>query len=258
MDYQNSETILMYTDDTNNPQNYYQEDGQIHSFQGSEAIGTIRIPPKIYEKFANNSNALLCDGPQQECDSNQDSLTNETIVSWGINGIYKPISDKIKFKIIPTTAVLVNENPSIVDLLHDNNLREDAINYTSNTANNPSTIEYSNSLINKYNPITHNSPYLLKQHNVIASNEDQIKNASFPEIFQNSFSNLTLKLTHLLKSRNEHIYPFLEYKLSFDQPVSDRFYHLDGIGKVGNYEVHILLSKPTSQQSIVGDFTIIF
>jgi len=51
----------------------------------------------------------------------------------------------------------------------------------------------------------------------------------------------------LLKTEDENIYPFLEYQLSLGDDISDRFYTIQGNGRVGEYEVKVIVKKPTSQ-----------
>lgn len=62
------------------------------------------------------------------------------------------------------------------------------------------------------------------------------------------------------------IFPFLEYQLkicengapSCNVPVSDRYFHVDAIGKIGEYEVHIKLKKSVLKKDSTSDFAIIF
>jgi hypothetical protein len=62
----------------------------------------------------------------------------------------------------------------------------------------------------------------------------------------------------LLRAQNASLYPFLEYMFTFPESVADRFYNVQGDGRVGDYDVHIFLKKPTSEGSVFGDFTVIF
>jgi hypothetical protein len=39
----------------------------------------------------------------------------------------------------------------------------------------------------------------------------------------------------------------LEYQLTASNPISDRFYTIQGNGRVGEYEVKVIVKKPTSQ-----------
>jgi len=58
---------------------------------------------------------------------------------------------------------------------------------------------------------------------------------------------LNIGLINLLESTNGSVYPFLEYQIKLDNPIADRFYTVKGNGRVGEYEVQIVVKKPTSQ-----------
>jgi hypothetical protein len=60
-----------------------------------------------------------------------------------------------------------------------------------------------------------------------------------------------LSLLNLLTSTNGLIYPYLEYQFSFPTEIADRFYKITTIGKYGNYEVKLLVEKPTIKESIL-------
>lgn len=259
LNYQDTETFIMTTDNTSDVTKYYDKDASsnITAFTWTEAIWTIRLPPKIYSWFGGDPNALLCDSDiYAYCDSNQDTIYNETAITRWVAWIYDPGGLAMKFKIIPTTAIFFNMTPSMIDLLHDNNFREDAINYTNYTAGYPTNINFSN--LNYFNPILRNTPYLLDKHNVVAESGAILNTKTFTDIFQSSYANISMSINHLLMSQGQDIYPFLEYKFTFDQEISDRFFHINGQGKVGNYDISIIVNKPSIDQSTVGDFTIIF
>jgi hypothetical protein len=57
---------------------------------------------------------------------------------------------------------------------------------------------------------------------------------------------------------DEKLYPFLEMRFTTNQEVSDLFYHIDAVGKVGDYEVGVRVEKPTSDRTLFGSFTIVF
>ncbi len=69
---------------------------------------------------------------------------------------------------------------------------------------------------------------------------------------------LLLGLARELKTKEGKMYPFLETKITADQPIPDLFYHLNGHGKVGDYDVTLNVKKPTSDRSLLGSFTIVF
>lgn len=55
------------------------------------------------------------------------------------------------------------------------------------------------------------------------------------------------------------VYPFLEYQIeSTSAKISDRFFTVQGEGKVGNYNIRLQIKKPVLDQAALGNFTIIF
>ena len=56
------------------------------------------------------------------------------------------------------------------------------------------------------------------------------------------------------------IYPFLEYQIqsSNGEKIADRFFTIQGEGRVGNYAIRLQVKKPTLDQPALWNFTIIF
>jgi hypothetical protein len=90
---------------------------------------------------------------------------------------------------------------------------------------------------------------------------DDIEDANFADIF-NSLRYTGLRLsfwaTNLFRSFTWAVYPYLEYQFTFPEAIADRFYTIQGQGRVGEYDVRIILKKPTVQWTVWGDFTVIF
>ena len=135
-----------------------------------------------------------------------------------------------------------------VDEPNDNVIRESIINDTG-------VINF----INSFTPIAHGVG--LTKHNVVSSDASFIEWQNFQQIFSSSdFSGLRLSFgaTNLFRTFTSAIYPYLEYQFTFPQPIADRFYTIQGHGRVGEYDVQIILKKPTVQWTVDGDFTVIF
>ena len=102
----------------------------------------------------------------------------------------------------------------------------------------------------------------LRKHTVVGADASDIENSSFRSIFTDTtdFSGLRLSFgaANLFRTFTGSIYPYLEYQFTFPQPIADRFYTIEGHGRVGEYDVQIVLKKPTVQGTIGGDFTVIF
>ena len=105
---------------------------------------------------------------------------------------------------------------------------------------------------------------------IISPKEDIIKNdfntnataKRFKRIYNNtSYTNLQLRfsLLNLLKNQNWMIYPYLEYYLDFWwAEVSDRFFTINAEWRYGDYQVNLIIQKPTIKESIMWSFTTIF
>jgi hypothetical protein len=209
---------------------------------------TLRLPPKVQSGFGGSSNALLCD---TICDTDQDGLKDDIVVDRSLEG-YK---EGMYFKIVPNIWVLYY-SWSYADPQRDIALRESIINATGK-------IDFWNP---SYDPLDNhglNGSNMVSWHVAIASNPNNIKNDTFQIIMSDDFPThtwlaLNLGLINLLTTRNNNIYPFLEYQLSTNTSIADRFYTIQGNGRVGEYDVQIVVKKPTSQWSIAWSFTVIF
>ena len=70
---------------------------------------------------------------------------------------------------------------------------------------------------------------------------------------------LKLALLNLLQSRNNSIYPYLEYYLDFWwKEVSDRYFTINAEWWFWDYQVNLIVQKPTVKESILWNFTVIF
>jgi hypothetical protein len=54
------------------------------------------------------------------------------------------------------------------------------------------------------------------------------------------------------------IYPYLEYYLNFDNDVADKYFKINGEWKYKDYQVNIIMYKPTVKESVLWNFTAIF
>jgi hypothetical protein len=221
----------------------------MQSFSGDVVSGTLRLAPSIATTFGWLPLAQLC----TSCDDDGDTLTDDLIAAWKVDGIalWDP------FSIIPTNAVFYNENPALVDVSEDTSIRKSTINAGIDTLERGEGW-FSNA---SFNPIKTNTDHIITGHTMI-SNTDLLVGSSFKSIFQDSSVSglqLSLSLINLLKTSAGQIYPFLEARFSFGWAgVADTMYRIQWIGKVGDYQVSVLVNKPSSKVSWVGDFTIIF
>jgi len=260
MDYHQTIKIPLSIDTTNTANTFYTDDNDpLQSFNGNEILWIIRLSPKVYSGFGSYPDGLLCDINQFKCDINQDTLYNEKIVNRTIKGNFLSGTTFIPYTILPTTSLNYYENPMTVNTLRDNNIRESSINETMQNGYQPNIQFSATTTPSKFNPDLTNPISILAQHNILAEQTESIKTKDFIDIIQNSTNpELQLLLVSPLISSTENIYPFLEYKLNFDSEVADRFYNIQWIGKINEYQVTISVQKPTTSTTIVWDFTIIF
>jgi hypothetical protein len=65
-------------------------------------------------------------------------------------------------------------------------------------------------------------------------------------------------LVNFLRSFSSNIYPFLEYFFEFDSPIADRFYTIQWEGRKWDYDIKIIIKKPTFKETVAGSFTVVF
>ena len=213
-------------------------------FSGGGFTWIFRLPPKIFTIFWWSIPASLCAGFMDACDPDDDGIYDDIALSWSMEWLYNGNG----FKIFPTIAVFYYSWMQI-DEHKDNAIRESIINDTG-------TIAFENS----FTPIIPHGIGLSK-HTVVAADADYIQNENFRQIFTSSnFSWLRLSFgaANLFRTFTGAIYPYLEYQFTFPQPIADRFYTIQWHGRVGEYDVQIILKKPTVQWTVGGDFTVIF
>lgn len=241
------ETFLLSYDNTTDAESYYSWWTTLSFFNGDSLTGVFRLPPKIHTLFGGTP-GLLCDNAiGNDCDPDSDGLSDDIAVSWSMEWLYNGNG----FKIFPTISVFYYSGMQ-VDTYKDNAIRESIINYNG-------TITLDSS-VHKFTPIINGST--LDKHNVVSSDANAIESQFFSQILSNTniFSGLRLSFgaVNFFRTFTSAIYPYLEYQFTFPQAVSDRFYTIQGNGRVGEYDVKIVLKKPTVQWTVGGDFTVVF
>lgn len=244
--YVDLETILLSYDNTTDADLYYTWVSDIVFFSWDEISWAFRLPPKILSWFGWLPAGSLCDQFADGCDPDGDNIYNDIILSRSMEWLYQWHG----FKIFPTIAVFYNSGMRI-DEFNDNALRESVINEMWNI-----TFDASND----FTFITHGAN--LTKHNVVAADADVIQIIPFADILSDTtnFSGLRLSFgaANLFRTSVGAIYPYLEYQFSFPQGIADRFYTIQWNGRVGEYDVQILLKKPTVEGTVGGDFTVVF
>lgn len=241
--YTNLETFLLSYDNTTSGELYYTWVDNRVFFSGESVEGVFRLPSKISSVFGADEDALLCDTIQGDCDPDGDGIYDDPALSRSMEWLY---NDEW-FKIFPTISVFYYSGMQ-VDESKDNAIRESIINETG-------VINLSKS----FTPITHGTS--LYKHNVVGANASEIEQQDFFTIFGDPhFSDLRLSFgaANLFRTFLGTIYPYLEYKFIFPQAIADRFYTIQWHSRVGEYDVQIVLKKPTVEGTVGGDFTVVF
>ncbi len=242
-----SERFLLSRDNTTDANTYYS--GNVHNpvfFNAGNFSGTLRLPPFVVSNFG--ANAALCDDNTSPlCDSDGDGVYDEVkLVRW-MQWNYMNVS---MFSIIPTLNIFYYSGMWI-NYDYDNTLRASLLHpsvHLEPTGNGFTFV-----------PVYGES---LTGHTVIWPAAATIRDQSFQTILSNNgiYTNieLSLWLVSLLRSFQGSVYPYLEYRMDFGEPIADRFYTIDGHGRNREYDIQIQIKKPTVRGTVGGDFTVIF
>jgi len=239
------ESFLLSYDQTSDVDMYYTWWSDLFHFGNPANITwVLRLPPKIFSVFGWSWPADLCDSyVGVHCDPDRDGIYDDVVVSRSLEGRYAGQG----FKIFPTISVFYYSG-MWVDTLKDNAIRESIINAGGNITFWP-----------WFTPVSNGGS--LTKHNVVSAVAGEIEGSGFSQIFNSSsytWLRLSFGATNLFRSFTGAIYPYLEYQFTFPQEIADRFYTIQWQGRVGEYDVKILLRKPTVEGTVGGDFTVIF
>ncbi|MFZ2150875.1 MAG: hypothetical protein WAZ12_03865 [Candidatus Absconditicoccaceae bacterium] len=249
LDYKLVETILLSIDNSS-IDDYYNSTGVYREdYSGSSISGQFRLSPKIFSGFGNSiAISNLCNndsGLPEICDPDEDGLYDDIIVDWSLKGYH----NGNQFLIMPNESVSYYGDENVVNTDQDTTIRKSNI-------NNSSGIIFGNS-----KNIFNNSATNPNTQNVISTDVADISSKQFRDILSSSeYTGLQLKfvLVNFLRSFGDNIYPFLEYFFQFDSPIADRFYTIQGNGRKGDYDIKIIIKKPTFKETVAGSFTVIF
>jgi len=240
------ETFLLSYDATTSGELYYTWGSTTSYFSGNTITWLFRLPPKIHTLFGDTP-GNLCYSYVGDCDPDGDGINDDIALSWSMEWLY----NQNGFKIFPTIAVFYYSGMQI-DESNDNAIRESTINDTW-------IISFDTS--HYYSPTNHGAS--LTKHNVVAQDASAIESIHFSQILLNTlqeFSDLRLSFgaANLFRTFTGAIYPYLEYQFTFPQAIADRFYTIEWHGRAGEYDVQIIIKKPTVQWTVGSDFTVIF
>ena len=225
---------------------------------------SIRTPFKLTKKYnqgtsdsRDNSRYIL--DKDWDIDLDGDGVMDDIIVN---RTIFWNTWDT-QFTIFPSINIDSSNNEPASN---DTAIREDVINwYVSETDNVLFKTDWTDG--NKSNPCnaSKRADSNVSEHNQnvdkFNQSPDDAVNTGFDVIFNSdSVSNVNLKfsLVNLLKYDDNHVYPYLELKLSTSKSIPDLYYHIMWEWKVMDYNVKILITKPVFNTSAASDFTVLF
>ena len=236
LNYNIAEAIALGTPGTVQTGNYYQKPDTNANYTTPDTQITVnlRLNPLLSERLSNNKKVL------------NEWIQKLPLVNWTIKGQKKGTP----FSIIPTETLQWSK----VDESRDTLIRGNRLNWGQTQL----------TFWGNKNPF--NEAGKAGEVNIISQNEADLRNQPYSDILNwTTGTNLTLDLVNLLLSPKVQakdkwaIYPFLEYQIqSNDGKIADRFFTIQGEGRVGNYAIRLQVKKPTLDQPALWNFTIIF
>ena len=236
LNYNIAEAIALGTPGTVQTGNYYQKPDTNANYTTPDTQITVnlRLNPLLSERLSNNKKVL------------NEWIQKLPLVNWTIKGQKKGAP----FSIIPTETLQWSK----VDESRDTLIRGNRLNWGQTQL----------TFWGNKNPF--NEAGKAGEVNIISQNEADLRNQPYSDILNwTTGTNLTLDLVNLLLSPKVQakdkwaIYPFLEYQIqSNDGEITDRFFTIQGEGRVGNYAIRLQVKKPTLDQPALWNFTIIF
>lgn len=246
--YNRVEKLFLTMDNTTNPEQYYQATtAKIQEIGNSTSdflTLNIRLNPFIYDTWFNSSDLCFCD---QDWDrSNDDKLLSRSI--WG------KVNNR-DYRINPAEKINVSEEPaSIVE--GDTFLREGNFAWTNPSPSAQLTFD------NSRNPLSSSTELASEPYYTIIAPDTSFSGSTFSDIFSRTDTSdnyLLFELVNFVYTEDQDIYPFIEYNIDTNgRDISDKYYRIKGIGKINDYNVVIEIFKPTSEENIATDFTVIF
>lgn len=249
--YEHAEIFLLYNDSAREWDNPYVANN-INSTKDSSLSSdstvinwSIRLPGKLKVPLGllDTTHALIENGDYSQ-------IWNDAIVDWQIRWYHLNSSSSDQFTVFSYQEK--ERNPNGV-WSKDSAIREDSINNDVNLS-----FWYQKSPIDTKSDkrITIISPKFYDKPNWW----EQVSERTLKDFIVNSTgSQIRLSLLNLLKSQNNLIYPFLEYYMDFwNAKVPDRYYTINAEWKYWDYQTNLIVKKPTTQESVLWNFTVIF
>lgn len=244
MDYEHSETFLLYKDNL---------DGNPYTEWGTAEIWTtftwyIRLPGLLRPEF-------------WELDESTTSIAekgrlpgNDSIIDRQIRWIYPIYPKRYSFTLFSTQSLKFDSDTK-VEMNKDTVIRESDINRMTNNTNDYLYFWDYNRSPFKYNRGKDATPTIISEiENQLSENYHKMHN------ILNNWKEKQIKLSLLnLLSSWEKVYPFLEYYFMFvGVLIPDKYFTINGQWNYKDYQVNTIIQKPTVKESVLWNFTSIF
>lgn len=248
--YENAEVFLLYYDDFGG--NPYQkiEENNLTKSTPSQITWQIRLPGLLKDTFHKLDTGLPLVWSKGSMPG------NDGIVDRQFRWEYTDWWSKVPFTIYSTQKIELVNYERKEKTEEDSVFREwdinDNLNFKFWDSGNP------------FNTTTRR--WFKNNITVISEKESEILNTlgnKFNNIFTYPYfqksQQLRFSLLNLVQWSGTYLYPFLEYYVDFWwEPVSDKYYTINGEWNFKDYQINTIIQKPTVKETILWSFTSIF
>lgn len=262
LDYRRPQQIPLWVDDTSSSQAYVANTDR-KFFDGEDIVLNLQLIPSVKEKFDDwNPWSWELD---DDIDWDWDGIGNDVIVDRWRKWFYDTGSE---FSILPRSLIWSQtEADDIESLSDDESIREDSINTLSSSPNN--SIIFWRNINPLYNddgsglkPDTQASHLMISDDTTATSG---ISLLTFNELLlpasNMSSQELNFFLIRSLISRNNSIYPFLQYSINFVwdlDKISQPYFTINWKSQVWDYTVQMNVKKSINKNETLWSFTVVF
>ncbi len=249
--YENAEVFLLYYDDELNENPYKKiEENKLTKSKPQLITWQIRLPGLLKDRFHNLDIGLPLAWSKGSMPG------NDGIVDRQFRWEYRDWTKDFPFTIYSTQKIELANYGRKEKPKEDSVFREWDINNNLNFKFWDSSNPFNNSSSTRWS---------LNNITVISEKENEILSDLTNE-FQGIFNNsqfikpqLRFSLLNLVQWSGTYLYPFLEYYVDFWwEPVSDKYYTINGEWNFKDYQINTIIQKPTVKETILWSFTSIF
>lgn len=252
MDYEDAEVFLLYIDRWNGSPYDKKSCSNASDCQNSQATidWIIRLPPKMRAAFSEGWLGKWDLDTDKSLLTEQWWIKNDEIVDWQLRWNH----NGTQFTIFARNKAIISGTQAQKDsVIREADINDEVVLHFWVPQSNQGDWQPNTKKSTDSNLIIISS----EEFNWI-NNFSDILDPGGGSMNQYSGLNLRLSLLNLLKSKSKMIYPYLEYYLAFTNDVSDKYFRINGEWKYKDYQVNIIVHKPTVKESVLWNFTVIF